>query len=222
MSSLNLKGVEYLIIFAYWDPTKYTFLDNWIRSLFSSNKAYLICQSHQKLAWHEFIYFFLTLTVISNATIKSCTQLSGNWGAIVAVKVSIFWINAYELLLIKLHVFETFFMDGHKFRVAFVYTQLLSSALVRVKLSFIDEDGPIVVETPLDEVKVQLAYRRVQDGFSLTVPRGEGHSDIKAHLIVENAVLLKVVLPRSLNDMHLLIWIDKFEFSEGVDCQKAE
>ena len=113
-------------------------------------------------------------------------------------------------------------MDGHEFRVAFVYTQLLSCALVRVKLSFIDEDGSIVVETPLDEVKVKLAYRRVQDGFSLTVPGGEGHSNIKAHLIVENAVLWKVVLPCSLNDMHLLIWIDEFELSEGVDCQKAE
>ena len=154
MSSFYLKGVEHLYFWTYWDPTKYTFLDNWICSLLSSNEAYLIWQSHQKLSCQEFINLFFRLTMVTCAAIKSGAQLPGNRGFIVAIKVGIFGIDTYELLLIKLHVLKTLFMDGHKFRVAFVDTQLLSCARVRVKFPLIDEDGTIVVETPLNIVKV--------------------------------------------------------------------
>ena len=83
-------------------------------------------------------------------------------------------------------------MDGHKFRVAFVYTQLLSSALVRVKLSFIDEDGSIVVETPLDEVKVQLAYRRIQDWFSFIIKFSETNGDVKTLFSCKFKVIFEI------------------------------
>ena len=113
-------------------------------------------------------------------------------------------------------------MNRHKFWVAWIDAQLLSCALVGVKFILIDEDGSIGVETPLNPVKVQFAYRCIQDRLCLAVPGGEGYSDIEAHLIVENAVLFEVVLPCGLYDMHLVKWIDKQEFSIGVNHQEAD
>ena len=113
-------------------------------------------------------------------------------------------------------------MDWHKLWVALVNTQLFSCALVGVKSILIDEDGSIGVETPLDTVKVQFAYRWIQDRLSLAVPVCEGYGNIEAHLIVENAVLFEVVLPCGLYDMHLVIWIDHQEFSIGVNHQEAD